>query len=234
MFIKDYYLPGSACLLSDSRAVRWTQSGLREVAVIFLNFIWLYLVLVGQHVGSSVFVATCRNFSCGKQDLVPWLWMEPGPPALGAQSLSHWITREVPRSQCHLCSRHHLQILALGSLQIVILTAALKGGSVIPIPRGNLWCSKSPGGLLRIPHLVIGVPGFTSPSAPASRPLGSTLPVCLPQTVVSSWGSGPALSTQLADLSLLHTVRGMLASLCSDAWLSLNWSLLISLTSLRH
>ena len=23
--------------------------------------------------------------------------MEPGPPALGAQSLSHWTTREVPR-----------------------------------------------------------------------------------------------------------------------------------------
>ena len=28
-------------------------------------------------------------------DLVPWLGIEPRPPTLGAQSLSHWITREV-------------------------------------------------------------------------------------------------------------------------------------------
>ena len=29
-------------------------------------------------------------------DLVPWPGIEPGPPALGAWSLSHWTTREVP------------------------------------------------------------------------------------------------------------------------------------------
>ena len=29
-------------------------------------------------------------------DLVPWPGIEPGPPALGEQSLSHWTTREVP------------------------------------------------------------------------------------------------------------------------------------------
>ena len=28
--------------------------------------------------------------------LVPWLGIEPRPPALGAQSLSHWTTREIP------------------------------------------------------------------------------------------------------------------------------------------
>ena len=28
-------------------------------------------------------------------DLVPWPGIEPGPPALGAQSLNHWATREV-------------------------------------------------------------------------------------------------------------------------------------------
>ena len=32
------------------------------------------------------------------QDLVPWPRIEPGPPALGAWSLSHWTTREVPNS----------------------------------------------------------------------------------------------------------------------------------------
>ena len=30
------------------------------------------------------------------RDLVPWPWIEPGPPALGAWSLNHWTTREVP------------------------------------------------------------------------------------------------------------------------------------------
>ena len=30
-------------------------------------------------------------------DLVPRAGIEPRPPALGTQSLSHWITREVPR-----------------------------------------------------------------------------------------------------------------------------------------
>ena len=30
-------------------------------------------------------------------DLVPQPEIEPGPPAMGAQSLTHWTTREVPR-----------------------------------------------------------------------------------------------------------------------------------------
>ena len=30
-------------------------------------------------------------------DLVPWSGIEPGSPALGAQSLSNWTTREAPQ-----------------------------------------------------------------------------------------------------------------------------------------
>ena len=33
--------------------------------------------------------------SCGMWDLVPWLGLKPRPPALEAQSLSPWTTREV-------------------------------------------------------------------------------------------------------------------------------------------
>ena len=33
--------------------------------------------------------------SCGMWDLVPWPGNEPGPPASGVQSLSHWTTMEV-------------------------------------------------------------------------------------------------------------------------------------------
>ena len=34
--------------------------------------------------------------SCCVWDLVPRPGMEPGPPALGEQSLSHWTAREAP------------------------------------------------------------------------------------------------------------------------------------------
>ena len=54
--------------------------------LIFYLCIWLCWVLI----------ATCGIFSCGMQDLVPQPGIEPGSPTLGAQSLSHWATREVP------------------------------------------------------------------------------------------------------------------------------------------
>ena len=41
-------------------------------------------------------VAAFRIFSCAMWDLVPWPGIKAGPPALGAWSLSHWTTREVP------------------------------------------------------------------------------------------------------------------------------------------
>ena len=40
-----------------------------------------------QHSGST---------SYDMQDLVPWPEIEPGPPALGSQSFSHWTPREDP------------------------------------------------------------------------------------------------------------------------------------------
>ena len=36
-----------------------------------------------------------RPFSCNVWDLVPWSGIKPGSPAFGAQSLSHWPTREL-------------------------------------------------------------------------------------------------------------------------------------------
>ena len=49
-------------------------------------FIWQYWVLV----------VACRIFSCSMWALLPWPGLRPSPPALEAQSLSHWTTREVP------------------------------------------------------------------------------------------------------------------------------------------
>jgi len=50
----------------------------------FLNilFVFIYLAELG--------------LSFGIQDSVPQLGIEHGPPALGAQSHSHWVSREVP------------------------------------------------------------------------------------------------------------------------------------------
>ena len=43
------------------------------------------------------------GLSCSLQDLVLWLRIKPVPPALGAQSLSHWTTRLLVLNQ-HLLS----------------------------------------------------------------------------------------------------------------------------------
>ena len=36
-----------------------------------------------------------QNLRCGTWDLVPRPGIEPGSPALGAQCLTHWTTREI-------------------------------------------------------------------------------------------------------------------------------------------
>ena len=41
-------------------------------------------------------VGACGIFSWDMWDLVPWSGIKPGSPALGACSLGHWTTREVP------------------------------------------------------------------------------------------------------------------------------------------
>ena len=50
--------------------------------------IFIAACLIAAYVGFSV--AACM------WDLVPQPRIEPGPPALGAQSLTHWTTREAP------------------------------------------------------------------------------------------------------------------------------------------
>ena len=55
--------------------------------VLFFNIYLFYLAV--QHEGSVI-------FSCSMWDLVPWPRIKPMPHASGAQSLSHWTTREVP------------------------------------------------------------------------------------------------------------------------------------------
>ena len=67
--------------------------------IIHFNII-IYLappVLVVTH---RIFSWSMWTLSCSMWDLFPWSGVEPGPPALGVQSLSHWTTREVPGQHC--------------------------------------------------------------------------------------------------------------------------------------
>ena len=75
------------------------------IVSLIYTYIHMYLALLGlsfgtqdlqpslQHVGS---LAVACELSVGMWDLVPLPGAESQPPALGAWSLSHWATREVP------------------------------------------------------------------------------------------------------------------------------------------
>ena len=49
-----------------------------------------------QHLGSLIFTVACGILCCGLRDLVPQPRIKPRPPALGAESLSHWTIKEGP------------------------------------------------------------------------------------------------------------------------------------------
>ena len=67
-----------------------------EKSLVFSNiyylFTWLIPVLGGV---CKVFSQGMQTLSCSMWGLVPQLGIEPRPPALGTQSLSHWTTGEV-------------------------------------------------------------------------------------------------------------------------------------------
>ena len=54
----------------------------------FKNNYFIYLAALGPS-------CSMWPLSCNAWDLVPWPGITPSLPALGAQSFSHWITREV-------------------------------------------------------------------------------------------------------------------------------------------
>ena len=77
-------------------------------------FIWLHQVLV---VACRIFDLCCsmQDHSCGMWDLVPWPEIQPGPPALGVQSLSRWTIRDVPVGSCSIPSSTHSAEHMVGS-----------------------------------------------------------------------------------------------------------------------
>ena len=59
-------------------------------------FSCLLLASLGLSYGTQDLHCPMQALSGGIQDLAPRAGIEPGPPALGVWSLSHWTTREVP------------------------------------------------------------------------------------------------------------------------------------------
>ena len=62
------------------KKTRLVQVAIPRGTILSLIFIYIFVYL---------------SLSCCKWDPVPWPGIEPRPPALGAQSLSHWTSREV-------------------------------------------------------------------------------------------------------------------------------------------
>ena len=99
-------IPCISCLTALPQTVMVNRSGdsgqgktfvyfpsLLPFSLLLYLFIWLHWVLV---VTCRILSCGTRTLSCSKWDLVPWPGIELRPPGLGARSLSHWITREVP------------------------------------------------------------------------------------------------------------------------------------------
>ena len=74
-----------SCNRGNSFPLRcWVSACLIQPPVLFCLLIWF------------VYLFGCPRLSCGLSNLVLWPGIRPRAPALGAQSLSHWTTREVP------------------------------------------------------------------------------------------------------------------------------------------
>lgn len=68
---------------------------LRSQLYLFLLWLLVYLTVltISWHTGFSGLVAACGIYICGMWDLLPDQRLNPCPPALGAQSFSHWNTQ---------------------------------------------------------------------------------------------------------------------------------------------
>ena len=87
IFLKSYWY--DSLLLQIIQIVNYPDSSFLLFCVphpLFSPQIYLFVYL------------SALDLSCSMWDLVPWPGTEPGPPALGAQSLSHWTTRKVPHT----------------------------------------------------------------------------------------------------------------------------------------
>ena len=83
-------LIANPCLFLIPKMWMWNNGvSAQMLHLISFSFVWGFFCL---------FCAACRI-------LVPWSEIKPAPPALEAQSLNHWTTREVPVMTCFKVSQ---------------------------------------------------------------------------------------------------------------------------------
>jgi len=86
----------------------WTWSGkwvahlVHFFTAYVLIFLFIYLAVLGLSCATWGLHYHMGSFPCSMQDLVPWLRIEPWPPALGAQSLNCWT----PGKSLHMFYMH--------------------------------------------------------------------------------------------------------------------------------
>ena len=69
----------------------------KNIYIYIYIYLFVYLAVPGLSWGmQDLLLWHIRSLSCGMWDLIPWWGIEPGSPELGAQSLSHSTSREVP------------------------------------------------------------------------------------------------------------------------------------------
>ena len=66
-----------------------------KIIMCFFHSLYLHKFLILKNIYIYLLDCARSGLICGMQDLVPWSRIEPGSPGLGAQSLSHWTTKEV-------------------------------------------------------------------------------------------------------------------------------------------
>ena len=78
--------------LSQARTLEWVAISFSIIVSVGAQLSLLQQVLLKC---IHIYLAAL-GLSCSMQDLVPRPGIEPGPSALGAWSIGHWTTREVP------------------------------------------------------------------------------------------------------------------------------------------
>ena len=106
--LKPDEVPTLPCFNCSVASFYWVFFKYSNFKLFICLFIWLHQVLV----------TACKIFSCGLWSLNYSMWnlvsltgMEPGPPALGAWSLIHWTSREVPVASIFLKNSSYFLLL---------------------------------------------------------------------------------------------------------------------------
>ena len=100
----------------------------KEMSPVFITFIrniWIpcyfFMLSVAFVFFIYFFYLAALGLNCGLWDVLPWLGIESGPPALGAWSLHNWTTREfldIHIFICSLFSFYHLTLSFVSGLSI--------------------------------------------------------------------------------------------------------------------